>query len=423
MNLLEYTNLRDYNNKQKIPEVSIIVPVYNVEKYLQSCIDSILEQTYPNMEIILVDDGSTDQCGSICEENSTLDERIQVIHKENGGLSSARNAGLDIAKGKYVAFVDADDTIHREFIEILLALCEKYECDIAQCDFLTVAEDSLKMPLNPCQSLIFYTGAQALSALCIGKDDVKYSVAWNKIYRRELFQKIRYPKGRIHEDEFTTYKVLWKARKIVVTNQYLYYYLQRTGSIIRSRYSLKRLDVIAAFRERLEFLKKNGLEKEWTATIHKYIGLIERVCASLKMDVEDCEDICNKLLKERNELMEQFPKDSGEVKNVVQKEWIPDGYMYPKDAKLVLYGAGKWGRICYQWICDHHYGEVTGWVDNQWSGITQTEIPITPLDSLLTLSYDYVLITIINEAVQKEIAENLRCWGIPEKKILRIMVT
>ena len=218
--------------KTNAPLVSVIVPVYNTEKYLDKCIDSICKQTYSFLEIILVDDGSTDQCGVICDKNSMEDNRIIVIHKENGGLSSARNAGLDIATGRYISFVDADDTLNLQFIEVLLKLCQKYDCDIAQCDFLTVTNKSLKLPLNPQQLLLFYSGKQALHEMCVGRDDIKYSVAWNKLYRRDLFDEIRYPLGMLHEDEFISYQLIWKAKKMVITNQYLYYYMQRSDSIM-----------------------------------------------------------------------------------------------------------------------------------------------------------------------------------------------
>lgn len=292
------------------PTVSVIIPVYKVEKYLQECIDSICTQSYPYLEIILVDDGSPDCCGSICDENAAMDRRIQVLHKENGGLSSARNAGLDVATGKYVAFIDADDTIHPRFVEILIGLCEQFECDVSQCDFLTVSETSMKLPLNMQGDLRFYTGKQAVHELCTGREDVKYTIACNKVYKRELFTGIRYPLGRLHEDEFTTYRVLWSARQVVVTNQYLYYYLIRSESIVRSKYSIKRLDALDAFKERLDFLKENDLEEEYIATIRQYIGLIERSCMSLKRDVENCEDICKRLLKEREHLIEQLPQYS-----------------------------------------------------------------------------------------------------------------
>ncbi len=406
--------------KQKKQKVSIIVPIYDVEKYLLSCIDSILSQTYPYIEIILIDDGSPDQCGNICDKKAIFDDRIRVIHKKNGGLSSARNIGLELATGEYIVFVDSDDTIHERFIEILINLCEQYSCDIAQCDFLVVAEDSLKLPLNPQQSLLFYSGREALSRLCMGNDNVKYLVPWNKIYRRELFQGIRYPVGRIHEDEFITHKLLWKARKVVVTNQYLYYYLRHFNSIMGRKFSMKRLDCHAAFEERLEFLKENRLEKEYKATFANYIRLIERDYRLLREHVEDCESVCVELMKKKERLAKQFSPE------IVQKElpprvnWTVNRCPYQKKDKLVLYGAGKWGCIYYQWIVENRWGEVVGWVDNFWYKKEQTGYPVSPLDLLLKISYDYILIVIENKVVQDEIIINLKSWGIAEKKILVI---
>lgn len=404
---------------KKIPKVSVIVPIYNVEKYLQQCVDSICKQTYKHLEIILINDGSLDRCKNICDNNSLMDDRILVIHKEYEGVSSARNAGLDIASGEYIAFVDADDTIHPRFIEILVGLCEQYECDIAQCDFLTVANESLKLSLNTQQLLIFYSGRQALSEMCIGRDDVKYAVVWNKIYRRELFQGIRYPLGMIHEDEFVSYRIIWKAKKMVITNQYLYYYLKRTGSIMGSEYSVKRLDGLIAFRERLDFLKQNKLEKEYVAMLRKYVSLIEKNCILLKKYIKNCEDIYCALLKEKEKLLEQLPLIS--IKEEITRiEWTINDCPYPKEASLVLYGAGKWGNIYFQWIRENHCGNIVGWVDNSWNSIEQTEYTISPIDLLLRVSYDYVLITIKSKSIQEEVTQNLKCWGIPEKKILAI---
>lgn len=405
---------------KKTPEVSVIVPIYNVERYLQSCIDSILVQTYPYIEIILVDDGSPDLCGNICDKNSVLDERIRVIHKKNEGLSSARNAGLDLATGKYVVFVDSDDTIHAQFIEILLDLCERYQCDVAQCDFLVISENSMKLPLNPQQSLSFYSGKQAVSSLCMGNDNVKYLVPWNKIYRRDLFQGIRYPVRRLHEDEFITYKILWKAQRVAVTNQYLYYYLKRSDSIMGSKFSIKRLDCHDAFQERLEFLKRNGLEKEYDVTLRSYINLIERDCALLKEHVEDCEDICAELIEKKERLAKQLPPMILQEEPLYRVNWTIDNCPYQRKDRIVLYGAGKWGCIYYQWIRENCWGSVVGWIDNFWYKKLKLEYAVSPLDSLLKVSYDYVLIAIENKMVQDEVIGNLISWGVPERKILVI---
>lgn len=401
-----------------LPIVSVIVPIYHVEQYLRPCIDSICGQTYRQLEILLIDDGSPDDCGCICDQYAKLDSRIIVIHKENGGLSSARNAGLDIATGTYVAFVDADDVIHPRFIETLVGACEDYGCDIAQCDFLTVSGQSSKLPLNTQRPYRFLTGRQALREMCAGTEDAKYTIACNKAYRREHFDGIRYPAGRIHEDEFTTYRILWKARKVAVIKQYLYYYLQRAGSIMGGAYSPKRLDALDAFRERLAFLKENKLETEYLATVRKYICLIESSYVLLKENVRGCEDACAALSKEKQRLEEQLPPSpAAEEPETWEQEW--DGFCpYPEDAKVVLYGAGGRGRAYYRWLCKSRGGAVVGWVDNSWSLIKDVGYPVTPLDSLLSMSYDYVLVTLRSRAVQEEVIQDLKCWGVPEGKIL-----
>lgn len=406
-------------NNQMNPKVSVIVPIYKVENYLQQCIDSICKQTYSFLEIILVDDGTPDRCGIICDENLMADNRIFVIHKENGGLSSARNAGLDIATGEYIAFVDADDTVHPKFIEVLVSLCEQYNCDIAQCDFLTIDEQSLKLPLNLPQSLIFYNGRQALNEMCTEKNDVKYSVVWNKVYKRELFCDIRFPLGRIHEDEFISYKIIWKAEKIVITNQYMYYYLQRSGSIMKEKYSKKRLDVLIAFKERLAFLKTNKLEEEYISTLRKYIGLIDKNYLLLKENLKDCEYICDVLLKERESLIKQLPLIPIK-EELFYSKWTIDSCPFSQNAKLILYGAGKWGQFYYQWISDNHWGNVIGWVDNLWNGIPQTNYPVEPLDLIVRLTFDYILVAIKSKSVQKEVIQNLKCWGVAKEKIFTI---
>lgn len=403
----------------KSPIVSIIVPIYDVEQYLRQCVDSICDQTYSQLEIILVDDGSPDDCGAICDKYARSDPRVIVIHKKNGGLSSARNAGLDIATGTYVALIDGDDTIHPRFIEILVGLCEKYKCDIAQCDFLTVSEQSVKLPLNSQRPLLFYTGRQILHEFCTGKDNIN-TIVWNKLYRRGLFDETRYPLGKIHEDEFTTYKILWKSRKMVITNQYLYYYLQRQKSITGRKYSIRRLDALDAFKERLDFLKVNKLEEEYIATVRKYVALIDRSCALLKENVENCEEVCDALIKEKQQLERGSSPIFALKKPIFQPEWTTDTCPYPKNARIVLYGAGRWGRAYYQWIHENHWGMVVGWVDNFWIWIKDTGFPVSSLDSLLSMSYDYVLIAIQSWKLQEEIIENLRCWGISERKILTI---
>lgn len=245
--------------------VSVIVPVYNVEKYLSRCIDSIINQTYKNLEIILVDDGSPDRCGDICDQYAIKDSRIKVIHKKNGGLSDARNAGINLAKGDYITFIDSDDWIHPKYIETLYDLVKKHNADISVCNFIrTTSEDH-----NDEISLIDVIAFNKYEALeqFTDKYYVQMVIACGKLYKKDLFHNVRFPVGRIHEDEFTTYKLIYNANKIVFTTTPLYYYWQREDSIMGSGFNINhRLDALDAFIERAEFFKKIGLENESSKT-------------------------------------------------------------------------------------------------------------------------------------------------------------
>ena len=206
-------------------KISVIVPIYKVEKYIHRCIDSIINQTYKNLEIILVDDGSPDSCPRICDEYAKKDKRIKVIHKENGGLSDARNKGVDIATGDYIAFVDSDDYIHPNMYEVLIYELEKNNSDIALCKYKIVYEKSkITTEIDGKFEVYSLNNLQALDSM-YGKDGVDFIVAWNKLYKKDLFNKIRYPVGKIHEDEYTTYKLLFASKNVIYIEYELYYFL------------------------------------------------------------------------------------------------------------------------------------------------------------------------------------------------------
>lgn len=232
------------------PLVSIIVPVYKVEKYIHNCINSILNQSYRNWELILVDDGSPDNCPEICDEYALKDKRIKVIHKVNGGLSSARNTALDNFHGEYLTFLDSDDFWHSDYLNIMLELCKKNDAEIAQCDFVRGTEEffpNLKI-IN--SSKIFdnksiFVSGQSKIILCA------------KLYKRYLFDKIRMPLGKINEDDFTTWKCYYNSNKIAVTNQPLYYYTFNNESIMSTSAKKPRLDFIEAYNERIDFFIEN----------------------------------------------------------------------------------------------------------------------------------------------------------------------
>lgn len=213
--------------------ISVIVPIYNVEKYLEKCVNSILKQTYTNLEIILVDDGSPDRCPKICDNLAIADDRIKVIHQQNGGLSKARNVGIDVAKGAYLVFVDSDDTVEYELIEKLYKCLKKYDCKMAACGRKYVFEDGKVICKVPEGIDTVYEFEDAIKEMNTFR--LFDMSAWAKIYAKELFSTIRFPEGKLSEDYFVMYKLIDLAHKIGYISEPLYNYLQRTSSISRNK--------------------------------------------------------------------------------------------------------------------------------------------------------------------------------------------
>ncbi|MDD4641507.1 MAG: glycosyltransferase [Bacteroidales bacterium] len=244
----------------KLDVISVIVPIYKVERYLVRCIESILHQTYPKLEIILVDDGSPDRCGIICDEYALKDERIKVVHKENGGAAEARNVGLDMASGVYIGFVDPDDYIHPVMYEHLLNNILLYKADIALCYYRAVNETDPVLYEDHALigTVAVFDNESALRKL-LDDDHGNFVVVWNKLYRRELFDNLRHPIGRTREDEFMAYHVLFRSQKVVFLKQHLYYYLQRTGSFMRNKNLQDELNFSEVQEERVVFLEENNL--------------------------------------------------------------------------------------------------------------------------------------------------------------------
>lgn len=232
--------------------ISVIVPVYKVEQYLDKCVQSIVGQTYPNLEIILVDDGSPDRCGSMCEDWAKKDPRIRVLHKENGGLSDARNAGMAISTGTYTAFVDSDDWIAPDFIGTLYDAIVQSGAQIAGCDVCTVFSDQEPDLGNGTGAVTICSAKEAIGNILQGCGF--RAVAWNKLYHSSLLEGEQYPVGKHHEDEFFTYRIYGKAETLVYVDRPMYFYLQRQGSIMRS-FTIKRLDALDAYLERLQYLQ------------------------------------------------------------------------------------------------------------------------------------------------------------------------
>lgn len=232
--------------------ISVVVPIYNVEKYLEECVDSIINQTYKNLEIILVDDGSTDNSGKMCDKFAQNDSRIKVIHKENGGLSDARNCGIEAATGKYIQFIDSDDYIDLDMFEILYNNLKKYNADISMCSHYILTED--ECTAEGSNELLIYDRVEILKEVLL--DEKVRSYAWNKLFSIKLFENIRFPKGKVFEDILTIPKLFEKANKVVLDDVSKYYYRQRKGSILHVQTKELRLAYINSALEIMEYIKE-----------------------------------------------------------------------------------------------------------------------------------------------------------------------
>lgn len=245
------------------PLISVIVPVYKVEEYLARCVDSILGQTYRNLEILLVDDGSPDRCGAICDEYAARDSRIRVIHKENGGLSSARNAAIDVARGEYIGFVDSDDWIEPETYEALLEMALQENVKLACGGRFDVSSKTGEKTPGLCPPKREVISGEELCGRIFTWDNVD-SAAWDKLYHRSLFREIRYPLGKICEDIPTTYRIALDAGRVGMLNRPVYNYFHRPGSITAAGFTPKNLHACQHSRSVLEDIRKNhpALEKQ-----------------------------------------------------------------------------------------------------------------------------------------------------------------
>lgn len=235
--------------------VSVIIPVYKVEKYLRKCVDSVINQTYKDLEIWLVNDGSPDNCPAICDEYAVKDSRIKVIHKKNGGLSDARNAALDVMTGQYVTFVDSDDYISEDAVQTWHDALVNNDADMAVGNMVAIDENSnSKSFFPPTEKETVLNDEEILTLLSPPH-------APNRLYKSELFKTVRYPVGRLYEDVFTWHKILSQVKKVVLTGKVSYYYFVRSGSIMHSEYDIRFTDIIFAIKERYEWLDSIGQKK------------------------------------------------------------------------------------------------------------------------------------------------------------------
>ena len=239
------------------PLISVIVPVYRTEHFLEKCIESIRNQSYSNLEIILVDDGSPDHCDQICDCFAEKDSRITVIHQQNGGQAKARNTGIDVSKGEFLLFVDSDDYIDQQMLERLHRRIEKDRSDLAVCGYVFQDEDGKELGTYLIPDSV-QAGFQTLNLAYADNGFLLNSIIWNKLYKRELFQELRFPEGRLHEDEATVYKLIDQCRLVSILSEPMYYYVEHSNSTMTSEYSVRRLDGVEACYERYFYYRKKG---------------------------------------------------------------------------------------------------------------------------------------------------------------------
>lgn len=257
-----------------MPLISVIVPVYKVEAYLSRCVDSILRQTYMDFELILVDDGSPDCCGEICEDYAKEDPRFHVLHRENGGLSAARNTGIEWvlknSNSEWITFIDSDDWIHPRYLELLYQAVQNTGLSVAVGGFERT--DGMHEPIV--DEAARATVLEPETFYCA--DKVTATVAWGKLYRKADFAEIRYPEGKIHEDEFTTYRILFSYETIAVIEQPLYAYFQNSESIMGSRWNPKHIAETEGMLAELQYFAANGYPNAAAITARAYLNSIYR---------------------------------------------------------------------------------------------------------------------------------------------------
>lgn len=279
------------------PQISIIVPVYNVADYLPKCIESILAQTFTDFELILINDGSPDKSPQICDHYASLDSRVHVIHKKNGGVSEARNCGLDIARGKYIGFADSDDWLAPDMFELLYNLSEKHDADISICGHYVVTDDSTEPLYEYFEGEIVYSNVEGVQKIV---EDVEIqSYLWNKLFKRELFENLRFPVGKIYEDLWAMYFLFKNANKSVRVWDPKYYYLQRGGSITQVWDDNSFYNYYLAVIDRYNDLKSDGKNTPYHDISKQYLDNVVEygfnyynyyIKKGIKVNDERCEE-------------------------------------------------------------------------------------------------------------------------------------
>ena len=326
-----------------MPKISVIVPVYKVEKYLSRCVDSILRQSFIDFELILVDDGSPDLCGDICEQYAASDNRVIVIHRENGGLSAARNSGIEWSlknsDSEWITFIDSDDWLHPDYLMILLDCAKKFNTYISVCNFLRASDYSINPVIKENLKVRKY-----LTEDFFINFNLNAVIACGKLYKKNFFKNIRYPEGKLHEDEFTTYKILFECKEVCFVDEELYYYFVNetgiTGGTILGEWRPSRMDFIEAVQERLVYFKERNINSVYMWQLKQYLYYLCEYCRALS-ETENQEYKKKYLLYFRRELR-RFIKENKKLMDLSFKKekWIYE-LAYPRLTHLYWVTVGR----------------------------------------------------------------------------------
>jgi len=383
--------------------ISVIIPVYNVEKYLRNCVESVCHQTIKDLEIILVDDGSTDQSGKMCDEFARQDDRIVVIHKENGGLASARQVGLNAASGDFIGWVDSDDWIDDTMYEDMLSACVKERADIVTTTAKYInRENSEYKDVTYVPAGIYKKETQTIDIIIrnlIYSEDYSecgmISALWNKLFRKDFLRKYLFAvdkKTKYGEDEVCVYPCLINASTIVVLDAAYYHYRQRDGSICHSVDEQYFAGITLFYQQLKTAFNAHPAKKILMNQLNRY--MLERVFRGINF---------------------AFGFEFG----VVAPQYLPPYSMLQENSlkKIVLYGAGEVGQGYYRQFQLTQMVEIVGWIDCQWDKYRSIGLPVKPITDLQKLEYDGILIAVESEKISKEIEADLLDFGISSEKI------
>ena len=289
-------------------KISVIVPVYNVEKYIDRCVQSLFDQAYENIEIVLINDGSTDRSGEMCDEYAKKDSRVKVLHQKYNGVADARNKGVAMATGEYIIFLDGDDEADKEYVSKLYTTLKENDLDIAQCCLLRIRNGEPINKLEVKEGVRIFNGME-MQMKTFDRDRYFCNVVCGKLFKKELFEGLSFPYGRINEDESMIYLLTFKSKRVGIIDDYLYYYHYNGDSITEKKYNIHRLDAFYMLEEKFAFYKERGLEAFANKVANEYFSQMSVVFCHKK---EEIADDYNAIKKKAREI---YKKDRREILN------------------------------------------------------------------------------------------------------------